>query len=92
MEDGVRVTMANPPHPGANLRGCIDRHGETVTHTAKRLGWSRAKVNRILAGAGSIHPADALALERIGWSSAEFWMRLQVNHDLAKARREADAA
>lgn len=34
----------------------------------------------------------ALRLERIGWSNAEFWMRLQAHYDLAQARRKASAA
>ena len=33
----------------------------------------------------------ALALERIGWSNANFWMRMQANYDLAQARREMEA-
>ena len=33
----------------------------------------------------------ALALERIGWSNADFWMRLQSNYDLAQARRDEEA-
>jgi len=34
----------------------------------------------------------ALALERQGWSNADFWMRLQAAYDLAQARRRASAA
>ena len=33
-------------------------------------------------------PAMALALERIGWSNADFRMRRQANYDLAKAHRD----
>ena len=29
----------------------------------------------------------ALALEEIGWGTAEHWMRLQATYDLARARR-----
>ena len=34
----------------------------------------------------------ALALERIGWSNAGFWMRLQAGYELAQARRAQAAA
>ena len=35
----------------------------------------------------------ALALERIGWSNADHWMRLQAAYELAQERRKsADAA
>ena len=34
----------------------------------------------------------ALALERIGWSNADHWMRLQAAYDLAQERRKQAAA
>ena len=33
----------------------------------------------------------ALALEDIGWGTAEHWMRMQASYDLAQARRERTA-
>lgn len=30
----------------------------------------------------------ALALEGIGWGTAEHWMRMQVSYELAQARRK----
>ena len=32
----------------------------------------------------------AIRLEKIGWSNAEFWMRLQTYYDLAQARLNED--
>ena len=32
----------------------------------------------------------ALALEEIGWGTAEHWMRMQASYELAHARREGD--
>ena len=32
----------------------------------------------------------ALALEEIGWGTAEHWMRMQASYELAHARRERD--
>ena len=34
----------------------------------------------------------ALALEDIGWGTAEHWMRMQASYELAQARREKIAA
>ena len=34
----------------------------------------------------------ALALEAIGWGTAEHWMRLQASYDLAQARRKRATA
>ena len=90
--NGERVTLANPCHPGEILRDWIDGHRETVTNAAKRLGFSRAKLNRILAGRASVSADTALRLERLGWSKADFWLRLQNAYDLAQERRKAKAA
>ncbi len=50
---------------------------------------NRSSLHRLLNGQASITPRSALALEAIGWSTAEHWMRLQVAFDLARARRAA---
>ena len=34
----------------------------------------------------------ALALEDIGWGTADHWMRMQASHQLAQARRERSDA
>ena len=34
----------------------------------------------------------ALALEEIGWGTADHWMRMQASYELARARRERTAA
>ena len=34
----------------------------------------------------------ALALERLGWSNADHWMRMQASYDLAQERRKQTAA
>ena len=65
--------------------------GWSVTEFSDRLGVSRSTVLRLMKGRCGVTPVVALALERIGWSSADFWMRLQSNYDLAKARRELEA-
>lgn len=91
-DDGVRVTMAYPCHPGEILQDYITGHGDTMTDTARRLKVSRATLSRILAGEGHILPGMALALEALGWSNAEFWLRLQMKYDLAAERRKQTAA
>lgn len=84
--------LADPCHPGEILRDAIDGRGETVAGAARKLGVSRAKLNRILAGKGGVTPATALALEVTGWGAAETWLRMQAAHDLARLRRESAAA
>ncbi len=83
------MTAANPTHPGANLRDCLEAEGWSVNEFAEHLGVSRNTASRLLNGRSGISPGVALALELIGWSNAKFWMRRQSYYDLAIARRRA---
>ena len=70
------ATMHDPPHLGGLIRESIEAEGWTVTETANRLRMSRVALSRVLSGRASVSPTLALALERIGWSDAEHWMRM----------------
>ena len=91
-DENESIELTNPCHPGEVLRDWIEGHSETVSGAARRLNISRAKLNRILAGKGGILPDTAVALESIGWSSAQFWLRMQMIYDLARARARRNAA
>ena len=84
--------MVNPTHPGESIRNCIDESGWTVTEFAARLGVTRNNLSRLLNGRIGISARVALGLEAVGWSNAEFWMRLQANYDLVQERRKQAAA
>ena len=88
------MPMYDPPHPGEMIRDVLEDEevGWTVTECARRLGVARNTLSRLLHGRIGISPKMALALERVGWSSAAHWMRVQAACDLARARRELDAA
>ena len=79
--------MLNPSHPGPMIRDSIEDVGWTVTECAERLGVARESLSRVLNGKAAVSPRLALALERIGWSNAEHWLRVQVGFDLAKERQ-----
>ncbi|MYD78759.1 MAG: HigA family addiction module antidote protein [Gammaproteobacteria bacterium] len=83
------MSAYNPTHPGETLRDCIDDSDLTITDTAREMGISRTTLYRVLSGKQPITAGLALALERMGWSNAEFWMRRQANFDLAVARKKA---
>ena len=84
------TAMRNPPHPGETVRhDCIEASDLSVTEAARLLGCSRPALSRLLNGRAGISPEMALALERQGWSNADFWMRLQAAYGLAQARRRA---
>ncbi len=85
------MTARNPAHPSAVLRDSLEYLGWGTYEFALKLGVSQEEVSSLMRGQCGISPIVALALERIGWSNAEFWMRLQARYDLAQARRETEA-
>ena len=92
-DDDDRVgSMLNPPHLGELIRESMVEVGWSVTETAGRLGCERGTLSRLLNGRAGVSAAMALALEDIGWGTAEHWMRMQASYELAQARRERAAA
>ena len=85
------MTVRNPAHPSAIVRTNLEAEGWSVNEFAAKLEISSETVSHLLDANCGISPTIALALERIGWSNANFWMRLQANYDLAQARRELEA-
>ncbi len=79
--------MLNPPHLGELIRESMDEMGWNVTETAAQLGCERGTLSRVLHGKAGVSASMALALEDIGWGTAEHWMRMQASHELAQARR-----
>ena len=75
--------MKRPAHPGAIVRTSMESEGWTVTEFAQRLGVTRVSASRIVNGRAGISPSMALALERLGWSNADHWLRMQAGYDLA---------
>ena len=86
------MAMRNPSHPGDLIRDSVEAERWTVTECAERLGVARHTLSRLLNGHAGVSPAMALALERIGWSGADHWMRMQASYDLARARLKETAA
>ncbi len=85
--------MTNPCHPGEIIRDCLDSDDCALTalELARKLGVSRSTLYRVLRGAHSVTAVLALRLERLGWSTAQAWLRMQAAYDLAEAKR-AEAA
>jgi len=75
--------MRNPCHPGEILRDKLEAARLSVTEGAAQLDCSRQALSRLLNGKAGI----SLALERIGWSNASFWVRLQAACELAEEWR-----
>jgi antitoxin HigA-1 len=78
--------MFNPSHRGEILRQYMG-DGLTVSALAAHLGVTRANLSMILNGRSGISAAMSLKLDDAFGTSEGFWLRLQTNYDLAKARR-----
>ncbi len=83
--------MLNPPHLGELVRESMEATGWNVTQTAARLGCERGTLSRLLNGRSGVSANMALALEEIGWGTAEHWMRMQASYELAQVRRKRAA-
>ena len=81
-----------PAHPGEVLREWMRGNGKTIAETADLLGASASQLDRVLAGKVRLSATLAVRLERLGWSTAEVWSRMQAAWEVAQARRSEDAA
>jgi len=80
------MKMHNPPHPGEVLRElCLEPLGLSVTQAARALGVSRKTLSSILNGRAGISPEMAVRLSIAFSTTAESWLRQQVQYDLARA-------
>ena len=85
------MKMKNPPHPGRIVRQeCIEPLGLTVTDAAKALGVTRQALNNLVNGKSGVSPQMAIRLSKAFGGSAEVWLGLQMDYDLARAEKHAD--
>lgn len=82
------MTMKKPPHPGRIIRQeCIEPLGLTITDAAERLGVTRQALNNLVNGKAGISPEMAIRLSKAFGSTAELWLGLQMQYDLAQAEK-----
>ena len=83
--------MHSPPHPGEIIREqCLTPLGLTVTTAARGLGVTRKALSELVNGHSGVSPEMAIRLAKAFGSTAEAWLRLQLQYDLAKAERKAE--
>jgi antitoxin HigA-1 len=79
------VMIFNPAHPGEVLR---DYLGEiSIAEAATRLGVTRAHLSRILNGHAGVSAAMSLRLSAALNTSPDFWLKMQMQHDLWRAQK-----
>src|SRR6266508_2915653 len=82
------MPMKNPVHPGRIVRSaCLEPLGLSVTEGAKVLGVTRQTLNNVVNGKSGISPEMAIRLSKAFGSTPETWLRMQLAHDLAQARK-----
>ena len=82
--------MHDPAHPGEVIReSCLKPLGLTVGAAAEGLGVTRKALSDLLNGHSGVSPEMAIRLEKAGWSTAEAWLRMQMQWNLWQARKHA---
>lgn len=73
-------------HPGAHLReDFLPDYDMTASDLAQAIGISNSnEIQDLLSEGASITASTALRLGKLFGTSAEFWMNLQMQHDLSR--------
>lgn len=84
------MLMKNPPHPGELVRyDCLEPLSLSITDAAKALNVSRQALNNLVNKKSGVSAEMAVRLSKVFNGSPEFWMRLQLQYDLAQIERNA---
>ena len=81
----MQGTFLLPAHPGEVLRDWMHGNHLSVVATADLLGVSVSQLHRVVAGKARLSATMAVRLERLGWSTAEVWSRMQAAWEVAQA-------
>ena len=81
--------VALPPvHPGRTLAAELAARGLSANALALKLRVPANRLSDIVRGQRAISAETALRLGRYFGTDAEFWVSLQANYDLARARQD----
>jgi addiction module HigA family antidote len=83
------MKMKNPPHPGEIVGDNLAELGVTIKDAADALGVTRQQLHKVISGRSGITPEMAVRLEKAIGSTADSWLRMQMDYDLAHIRRSA---
>jgi addiction module HigA family antidote len=86
-EEPIECRM-RPVHPGEILRDELAELGLSARAVAKALDIPVNRVTQILRAQRGLSADTALRLARYFGTSAEFWMDLQSDYELRRARQE----
>ena len=83
------LPMKNPAHPGELIGETLAELGVSITAAAKGLGITRQQLHNLIAGRCGVTAEMAVRLEKALGSTADTWLRMQMNYDLAQVRERA---
>ncbi len=83
--------MRIPKHPGKLLKEEIQARKMSASNLAAALAVPANRISEIIRGRRNITAETALRLARYFGNSPEFWLNLQIKHDLGKASAEQGA-
>ena len=76
-----------PVHPGAILKEELEARSLSANALSRAISVPSGRIVDILNGKRSISADSALRLGRFFGNGPEFWLRLQMQYDIAKARK-----
>ncbi len=80
-----RFIQHSPPHPGEILSVYyFEPLGLTVSEAATKLHITRPNLSSIVNGKAGLSPLMAMKLAKAFNTSPQYWMNIQVSHDLWK--------
>lgn len=80
------LQMKNPAHPGELIGDTLSELGVSISAAAKTLGITRQQLHNLIAGRSGLTAEMAVRLEKALGSTADTWLRMQMNYDLARVR------
>lgn len=89
-QDDKSMLMHNPPHVGEILRELyLAPLNISITEAAVQLGITRQALSRLLNEKTGISAEMAIRLSKAFDTSADFWMNLEKQYELAQALKRS---
>lgn len=87
----MTMRQYTPPHPGEFIREVyLEPMGMSANEASKKLKVHSSTFGRLISGKSDVSPEMAVKLEAVFGRSAESWMAMQDNFDLAQIRPKVD--
>jgi len=75
-----------PCHPGELVEASLEELKVSVAVAAKALGVTRQQLYNVINGKSAVSAEMAVRLEQAIDSTADTWLQMQANYDLAQVR------